>query len=97
MAGKKQLAAILFSDIVGYSALMDSDQNKAFGNNSLGHVYLSLGDWDQAMHYYERAIENGEGQILWTKLWVKSFLRGSFHFSKDPRYRQILKRIGVPP
>jgi serine/threonine-protein kinase len=61
------------------------------GNNYLGSVYVSLGDFETAFQYYDRAIENHEGHILW----VKYLFRKMPEFLEDPRAKKLFEKLGL--
>ena len=61
-------------------------------NSFIGDVYISIGEYDKAFWYYDKAVEAHEGQILWKKF---STLNNP-ELKQDPRTRTLLDRIGVP-
>jgi tetratricopeptide (TPR) repeat protein len=62
-------------------------------NHSIASVYASLGKWDSAIKYYNIAIDNKEGQVLWIK---KQFYLWYPDFCRDPRALKLYERIGQP-
>lgn len=53
-------------------------------------VYLGLGDKDQTFAWLDRAVEDRAGLLVWLKVEPEfSPLRD------DPRYRDLLRRIGL--
>jgi len=61
------------------------------GNYDMGIVYMALGEFDTAYQYFEKAIEEREGLMLYFKYIIRLFPE----FEKDPRTRQMLDRIGL--
>jgi len=62
------------------------------GNYEMGQVYMALGEFDQAFQYFEKAIEQHEGFMLYFKYFIRLFPE----FEKDPRTKKLLDRIGLP-
>ncbi len=63
-----------------------------FGNCDIGVVYVSLGEFDNAFQYFEKALEKHEGFMLYFKYFIRLFPE----FEKDPRTKQLLEKIGLP-
>jgi serine/threonine-protein kinase len=63
-----------------------------FANNSLALVYFSIGESETALTYMERALENREGQLLWTKNWIESHVPETL---QNPRAIQIIEKMGA--
>ncbi|MDH4092959.1 MAG: AraC family transcriptional regulator, partial [Cyclobacteriaceae bacterium] len=65
------------------------------GNNYyLGSVFASIGELDAAFQYFDKALENREGNMLWMKYFVFERIP---ELKKDPRANKLLEKIGVPP
>jgi TolB-like protein/class 3 adenylate cyclase/Tfp pilus assembly protein PilF len=62
------------------------------GNNFLGSMYASLGEFDTAFQYYEKAMANHEGNMLW----VMGSLKPMPEFNADPRAKALSKKLGLP-
>jgi len=62
------------------------------GNLGFGGIYAALGEFDKAFHYYEKAIEYRQEQMLW----IKTFHRNIPEFMEDPRAMELYKQIGLP-
>ena len=65
---------------------------QSVGNFDMGLVYMSLGEFDNAFHYFEKAREKHEGFMLF----LKSIIRDFPEFEQDPRTKQLLEKIGLP-
>jgi TolB-like protein/cytochrome c-type biogenesis protein CcmH/NrfG len=74
--------------------MKEYDMVKTAGNFFMGLVYGAIGESDTAFHYYERAYEYREGQLLWIQYYI---LRYKPELAKDPRAKQLLEKIGLPP
>jgi tetratricopeptide (TPR) repeat protein len=59
------------------------------GNYYIGWVYEALGEWDSAFEYYNKAIENREGMMLWIKY------NSSPEMLEDPRAVEMIEKMGV--
>jgi len=55
----------------------------------IGAVYAGLGEKDKAFEWLTKAYEEHAGQILWIKVdpWIKNL-------HSDPRYKELLKKVG---
>jgi adenylate cyclase len=62
------------------------------GNTLIGLVYGSIGEWDTAFQYFDKAIENRENRILW----VKFDFRDVQMDMKDPRVLRLFEKMGQP-
>ena len=62
------------------------------GNYEMGFVYMALEEFDNAYQYFDKAIENHEGLMLYFKYNIRSFPE----FEKDPRTKLLFKIIGLP-
>ena len=61
------------------------------GNTYLGFLNGSIGEWDTAFVYFDKAVENQEHLVNW----IKSVLIRDFNLDmKDPRVVRLLKKIG---
>jgi TolB-like protein/Tfp pilus assembly protein PilF len=70
--------------------LFDEDD---IANYSYAFIYATMGEWDLAYEYLNRAVINHEGQMLY----LKSYFR-DFHpdMKDDPRTIELIKKIGLP-
>jgi len=59
-------------------------------NNFLGDVYLAMGESDTAFLYYDKAIENREGNMLFKKNHIHAS-----GLTEDPRAIQMFKNMNV--
>lgn len=59
------------------------------GNNFIADVYGSLGELDSAFFYYDKAVVNHEGQMIWKKFEEPIFV-------EDPRTKKLIEKIGIP-
>jgi serine/threonine-protein kinase len=62
------------------------------GNCDIGIVYVSLGEFDKAIQYFEIAMDKREGFMLYLKFYARYFPE----FGRDPRTKKLLERIGLP-
>jgi adenylate cyclase len=61
-------------------------------NGYIGDVYASIGEFDKAFLYYDKAVEMHETNMLWKKVaWLNNP-----ELKKDPRTMKLLDRIGIP-
>jgi TolB-like protein/Tfp pilus assembly protein PilF len=62
-------------------------QQRPFPALAIAHVYLGLGDFDQAFHWLEKAVDQRDlsATLQWDSLYVP--------LRSDPRYRSLLKRM----
>jgi TolB-like protein/class 3 adenylate cyclase/Tfp pilus assembly protein PilF len=60
-------------------------------NTFIGDVYLSLGEWDTAFEYFDKAVENREGHMLWKKP-LFNLVPGLI---EDPRARNMFEKMNV--
>lgn len=63
------------------------------GNAFIGYVLASLGEWDKAYEYFNKAIDNHEGEVLLIKCKFKIYYPA---MQNDPRTKVLLERIGLP-
>ena len=61
------------------------------GNTFLGNVYGSIGEFDTAFEYYDKAFEYQDNNVLWVKTHFRFFNMDM----KDPRVVRLLKKIGL--
>ena len=59
------------------------------GNSYIGNVYTALGELDAALHYYDKAIEHHEGNVIWAKVHLRR------KFRNDPRTKIFCEKLGV--
>jgi adenylate cyclase len=64
----------------------------SMGNFEIGFVYAAMGESDMAFKYFEKAIENHEGNVLFFKynLWYHTGLE------HDPRAKKLFEKTGLP-
>jgi adenylate cyclase len=62
------------------------------GNCDIGVVYMALGEFDNAIEYFEKAIEKHEGIMLL----IKYNIRYCPELEQDPRTQKLLEKIGLP-
>ena len=55
-------------------------------------TYMALGEFDNALTYFEKAIEKHEGYIVYVKFHIRYFPE----FKQDPRTKILFEKIGVP-
>ena len=61
------------------------------GSNFLGMAHVAIGELDTAFAYFEKAMDDHEGNMLW----IKINLRHNEAFMKDPRAHRLFERLGV--
>jgi hypothetical protein len=101
----RQLAAIMFTDMVGYTALMQVDEKKAKINRDKHRkilekdisllldyaiIYEGLNDYDKVFYYLEKAAKERHGGLLFVKTHPNW---EKFH--NDPRFNKFMKKIGL--
>ncbi|MGB5647681.1 MAG: tetratricopeptide repeat protein, partial [Muriicola sp.] len=57
----------------------------------LGQVYASMGELDKAFQYFDEAIDNRVGHMLFCKYFLRDM-----GLLEDPRTKRMLDRMGVP-
>ena len=62
------------------------------GNFDMSVVYMALGEFDKAFHYFEKAIEKHEG----TMIFLQNNIRHFPEFEQNPRTKQLLDKTGLP-
>ncbi len=60
-------------------------------NSFIGDVYLSIGEWDTAFEYYDKAIENREGNMLFKKV-LSNTVPG---LTEDPRAEKMFEKMNI--
>jgi adenylate cyclase len=65
---------------------------QSMGNFEIGFVYAALGESDTAFRYFEKAVENHEGNVLFFKynIWYHTEL------DNDPRTKKLFGQTGLP-
>lgn len=59
------------------------------GNIHIGNIYVALGELNTAFYYYNSALENHDGGLLWLKLGTSPELK------KDSRFVQLFEKMNV--
>ena len=64
----------------------------SMGNFEIGFVYAALGESETAFQYFEKAVGNHEGNVLFFKynIWYHTNLE------QDPRTKRLMEKIGLP-
>jgi adenylate cyclase len=60
------------------------------GNLDFGVVFMALGEFDEALQYFEKAIEKREGMMVF----LQNTIRQIPEFEQDSRIKQLLDKIG---
>jgi len=72
--------------------LKESSEKRYVSPYSIATIYAGLGEKDQAFRWLERAYEERSGWLIWLRAEpVSDPLR------PDPRFQDLLRRIGLPP
>ena len=88
MKGEKSKARDVIKKMKGF------DGAGLAGNHSIGDVYASIGEWDNAFDYYNRSVDIREGAFI---LWIKRGLQTWYpEMVNDPKAIALYKRIGLP-
>ncbi|MCC6362186.1 MAG: winged helix-turn-helix domain-containing protein [Bryobacterales bacterium] len=58
---------------------------------TFAHAYVGLGDEQQFFASLENAYQQREQGIAWLAVWQKNFA-----FRSDPRFRELIRRVGLP-
>jgi eukaryotic-like serine/threonine-protein kinase len=58
----------------------------------IASVYAALGEKDQAFAWLEKSYEERDDWIVWTRMYL-----GFDSLRSDPRFQDLLRRIGLPP
>ena len=61
------------------------------GNNFIADVYIALGEWDTAFKYYNRAIKNREGHMIWKQ----QFFERVPNLMEDPRAIAMFEKMNI--
>ncbi len=69
-----------------------AEGSEIHGNYFIGMVHASVGDLNIAYSYFDKALKNKEGQMLWMNIF-RHCLPSLF---REERTKMLLKRIGVP-
>ena len=85
MAGKRSQAIKLLDD------LKDPSKQESVSHVMLATIYSALGEKDLGMAYLEKAHAKRQDELLWLK--VSPELDG---LRSDPRFTDLLRRIGFP-
>lgn len=72
--------------------MKDIEGSKTGSDNDFGKVYLAIGEIDTAFEYFDKAIENHEGRLIF----LKYNIQPSPEFKKDPRTKKLFEKIGLP-
>ena len=74
--------------------LEDQEGGKGWGNYSNGQIHSALGKWDEAIKYFNKAIDRREGYLLELP---RSMRTEYFKEMKDDsRIKNIIETIGLP-
>lgn len=65
---------------------------QSMGNFEIGFVYAALGEPDTAFRYFEKAVANHEGNVLFFKYNIKYHTQ----LEQDPRTKRLMQKIGLP-
>ena len=63
------------------------------GNPQFGLLHAALGEFEQAFDYFDKALELHEGYIFFMKSLCQKYAP---QIIKDPRFRKLIERIGIP-
>ena len=58
----------------------------------IGEAYARAGAVDEAFHWLNVAVDQGVFEVIWTRFWP-----GFDYLHNDPRYAQLIQRIGPSP
>ena len=64
----------------------------SMGNFEIGFVYAALGESDTAFSYFEKAVSNHEGNVLFFKYNIKYHTQ----LEHDQRTKKLMQKIGLP-
>ncbi|MBK6722838.1 MAG: hypothetical protein IPG58_06015 [Acidobacteria bacterium] len=59
---------------------------------TVAYIFLALGEFDEAFRWFEKALENRDGEMLFMRAWPR-WLNPVYD---DPRFTDLLRRIGLP-
>ncbi|MGI8581731.1 MAG: hypothetical protein ACR2KX_06040 [Chitinophagaceae bacterium] len=85
MPQSRQLAAIMFTDIVGYTALMGNDEDKAFDM------------LNKTASYKNHSLNNmvADGSRSWGMVYWQVFVQPLILFSVLPKFKKPVNRLMV--
>ncbi|MBL7870748.1 MAG: hypothetical protein JNM78_03980 [Cyclobacteriaceae bacterium] len=63
------------------------------GNAFFGYVFASIGEWEQAYQFFDKAVESHEGEMLYIKRKFQVYYPA---MKNDPRTKALLKKIELP-
>jgi tetratricopeptide (TPR) repeat protein len=63
------------------------------GNLQFGVFHAAMGEFEQAFDYFDKAVELHEGFALYMKAFCRDY---ASEIMKDPRFRKLIERIGIP-
>ena len=63
------------------------------GNFQFGLLHAAMGEFEQAFDYFNKAVELHEGFTLYLKPFCQDYAP---EVMKDPRFRKLIERIGIP-
>lgn len=66
--------------------------SQSISNYDIGVVCMSVGEFDSAFQYFEKALKIHEGKLIYIKANMQYFPE----FIKDPRTKKLLEKIGMP-
>ncbi len=85
LGGDKSRALSVIEEMKGFEGA------ETTGAMPIAQVYLYMGDFDSAYHYYDSAIENRGGGVLF----MKCHFNFSPEFMEDPRSKELLEKRNV--
>jgi len=65
---------------------------QSMGNFEIGFVYAALDESETAFKYFEKAVSNHEGNVLFFKYNIRYHTK----LEHDPRTKKIMQKIGLP-
>lgn len=71
--------------------MLELRKNQYVGPTFIASVYAGLGDREQTFSWLEKAYEERDDMLLWTK-----FDHRFDEFKKDPRFQDLMHRVGLP-
>ena len=71
--------------------LLELRKNQYVGPTFIASVYAGLGDREQTFSWLEKAYEERDDMMLWTK-----FDHRFDEFKKEPRFQDLMHRVGLP-
>lgn len=64
-----------------------------YSTGAIASLHASLGEYDEAMKWYEKAYEARSGTLIWINVGVSDSPTG---LRADPRFQDLLRRMGLP-